>query len=445
MRATRPRTPTRAAVLALVSLALVVVSAGATAGRAAAGGEQAEVGVTSREIRVGVIADVGSPIAPNVFGGVVDAMRGFAKYVNRNGGIAGRRLVLDVYDSKIDANEARNAVIKACSHDFALVGTAALFLTNVEDLVGCPDGRGRPTGIPDIPVITTEVEHQCSPVSYPVFAPQIVCSTRDRPKQTYQNTTGNLRYYRKLVGGDLHGVVLLPSDVRATRNAAYAAYEANQKAGLLHVDEYVDWSELTPQSAYVQPVRSLQDADANYAGTVLSYQSMIAWMREARVQGVTGVKVWDCFITCYDRRYAAEGRADVEGTYVLLYFLPFEEADANPEVARFVRYTGRSNVDGFGAQAWAGAELFRQVVDAVAAKAPADGLTRAAVLDGLRAVHAFDAGGMLARIDVGAKRASPCFVVVQLRHGAWKRVAPRAPGTFDCRAGNVTTVRLDLR
>ena len=90
-----------------------------------------DVGVTADEIRIGVIADNDNPFVPGIFKGAADAVEGAAKYINANGGIAGRKLVVDVYDSKLNANEARNAFIAACEKDFALVGTTSLFVTHV--------------------------------------------------------------------------------------------------------------------------------------------------------------------------------------------------------------------------------------------------------------------------------------------------------------------------
>ena len=87
-----------------------------------------EIGVTAKEIRIAVLADVDTPVAPGLFRGSQDAVEGFAKYINKAGGLAGRKVVVDFIDTKLSPDEARNAVIKACSEDFAMVGTAALFL-----------------------------------------------------------------------------------------------------------------------------------------------------------------------------------------------------------------------------------------------------------------------------------------------------------------------------
>jgi hypothetical protein len=61
----------------------------------------------------------------------------WAKLVNKQGGAAGRKVVLDFSDSKLKPNDARDAAIEACGSDFAMVGGEALFLNNVDDIVAC--------------------------------------------------------------------------------------------------------------------------------------------------------------------------------------------------------------------------------------------------------------------------------------------------------------------
>src|SRR5205823_140971 len=79
-----------------------------------------------------------------------DGVNGFGKYVNATGGLAGRKVQVDFIDSKLNPNEARNAVIKACAEDFALVGTAAIFLNQADDEINCVDAAGKATGLPDL-------------------------------------------------------------------------------------------------------------------------------------------------------------------------------------------------------------------------------------------------------------------------------------------------------
>src|SRR4051795_3609743 len=87
-----------------------------------------DVGITDKEIHVAVIADVDSPLAPNLFKAAVDGMKGWAKYTNSKaggGGLAGRKVVIDFLDSKLNPAETKNAEITACQNDVAAVGTSA--------------------------------------------------------------------------------------------------------------------------------------------------------------------------------------------------------------------------------------------------------------------------------------------------------------------------------
>lgn len=177
--------------------------------------EATDVGITPTETRIAVVADVETPLAPGLFKGSPDAVNAFAKYINAHGGLAGRKVVVDFIDSHLNADEARNAIITACSEDFALVGTAALFLNNVDDMTTCVDKSGAATGIPDLPIVITEVAQQCSPVSFPVNAPQLLCSTKDDDPQTFRVARGTVRYYRRTISKDLQASSSTPTTSRA--------------------------------------------------------------------------------------------------------------------------------------------------------------------------------------------------------------------------------------
>ncbi len=77
----------------------------------------ADIGITAKTIRVAVVTDVDNPIVPGVLQGIVDGVKGWGKYVNANGGIAGRKVQVDFIDSKLNANDARNAIIEAYQDD----------------------------------------------------------------------------------------------------------------------------------------------------------------------------------------------------------------------------------------------------------------------------------------------------------------------------------------
>ncbi len=433
------------------SLAIIVVLAASYTGAAPASARSerggaalgaTDVGVSPTQIRVAVLADVDTPAAPGLFQGSVDAVKGWARFMNRHGGLAGRKVVIDFIDTHLSADDARNAIIKACQEDFAIVGTSALFVNNVDDLVGCPDKAGNPTGLPDFPVTTTEIVHQCSTVSFAVMGESLDCSTKDDSPQTYRTVLGPTRYYLKRFG-NLHGVFVYPSDLQAAKDAQIPLFQGEQEAGIT-ADREFDLSGLAIQSAYTPVAQQLKESGSTYARSGLAFNSTVALRKEALLQGVTTVKVWDCGLQCYDRRLLEQGGADVEGQFVYVPFLPFEDAKANKMLATFLKFTGPNKADGFGVSAWSAGIFLRDVVEQVVNQGGADALTREAVLAAAPNVNGFDADGMIGRTDVGKQIPTPCYVLMQVKHGEFVRVHPRKTGTFDCDPRNAMSLELDL-
>ena len=109
-----------------------------------------EVGVTPTTIRIAVIADVSTPLAPGLFKGAADAVQGWGKYINAACGLAGRKGQVDFIDSKLSADETRNAIIQVCQNDFVMVCMMAPS-NNITDMVNCKDQAGKMMGLPDVP------------------------------------------------------------------------------------------------------------------------------------------------------------------------------------------------------------------------------------------------------------------------------------------------------
>jgi hypothetical protein len=109
-----------------------------------------EIGLSSSEIHVGMIADVSTAVAPGLFQKNVNVVKAWASLVNASGALAGRKMVVDFCDGKLDANATTNCVIQACQKDFALVGTAANVLNDLSDLDGCKNAAGVNLGLPNL-------------------------------------------------------------------------------------------------------------------------------------------------------------------------------------------------------------------------------------------------------------------------------------------------------
>ncbi len=413
--------------------------------------QETEVGVTADEIHIAVIADVDNAIAPGLFQGSVDGVQGFAKFINnsckpKNTCLAGRKLVVDFLDSKLNPNEARNAIITACEQDLAMVGTAAVLLTNVDDQLACVDKAGQATGIPDLPFVATEVVQQCSPITFPMAPPQVLCGTKDQHPQTFQASIGRAFYYNKKYG-KLHGIYVFGSDSKSARNSSFASLGQVRRV-CCKSDQDFDVSGLAPQPAYTPIAQALKQNNATYAQSTSAFNSTVSLRKEAKLQGVTSVKVWDCGTQCYSPQFLEQGGADVEGQYADTLYLPFldaKERKANKMLANFVKYTGKNAAGGLGAPyAWVAAVAFRDAVNAIAAQSGVNGLTRKSLIAALSNIHDFDAEGMFGKIDLAGRKASPCHVLSQVQNGKFVRIDPKKPGTFDCKKRNVIHVKLDL-
>ena len=401
-----------------------------------------DVGISPTEIHIGVIADTGSPIAPGLFQGSVDGVQAWAKYMNeKEGGLAGRKIVVDTYDSALNPNETRNAIIEACGKDFALVGTSALFVNNIDDMVACKDIKGNATGIPDYPFTTTEVVHQCSPVSFPINPSVLDCATKDQTPQTYRGSLGATNYYLKKFGKNtLHGAFVYPSDLKSAKNSQVPIFTAQQQAGLKQ-DSTFDISGRAQQSAYTPVIQSMKDAGSTYARNGSNDASNISLMKEAKLQGLSSVKVWDCSLQCYSKNILAAPETD--GLYVWTSFVPFEEAKSNPMTANFVKYIG-DKADGYSAQTWAAGIYLRDVINNVVKSGGNNAVTRAAVLKESANIHSFTADGMIGARDMGARIPSPCYTLLQVKSAKYVRVYPKKAGTFDCSPKNAFTIKMDL-
>jgi hypothetical protein len=329
-----------------------------------------------------------------------------------------------------------------------MVGTSAVLLTNVDDQQTCVDKAGQATGIADIPFVATEVVQQCSPLTFPIAPPQVLCDTKDDHPQTFQASVGRGFYFKKKFGNDVHGVYVFGSDSKSARNASFSSGLGQIRKVCCKSDQDFDISALAPQAAYTPVAQALKTNNSTYAQNTGAYPGTVAMRKEAKLQGVTTVKVWDCGTQCYNPKLIEEGGADVEDQFVDTLYLPFidaKERKANKMTANFVKYTGKDEAGGLGASyAWAAGIAFRDAVNAVVEKDGVNGLTRAALIEALNNIHEFDAEGFFGEIDLAGRVASPCHVLNQVKDGKFVRVDPKKPGTFDCKSRNLVKPKLDL-
>ncbi len=400
--------------------------------------EATDVGVTADTITIEVMADVGSPLAPGLFQANIDAVKAFAARVNANGGLACRKVEVKEWDTKLTPEEAKNGQLDACANAFALVGGNSLFNPDVTTMESCVDRAGAVTGLPDLSALANDVNELCSDLTYNIQVVAEQCPVNAGQVRPIETFVGPQQWFLEQ-HPDLHGVFAVPGDLPSTVQSAMPLIAGQEQVGVTW-DALVKVSGRDEQAAYVPKVLAAGESGANYFYNGSGDVSMALARREAAAQGVD-IDVWACALGCYSKKLLANGGPDVEGTYVWMQFLPFEEKDTNAELAAYLDAVGEGAATSFGAQAWQTAVLFQTAVDAVVAEHGVNGLTRANLLTALDGIHDFTANGWMGAKDL--KGNSDCFVLMQVQDGKFARVFPEERGTLDCNPDNIATVDID--
>ena len=400
-----------------------------------------DVGITPTDITVQVMADVGSPLAPGLFQGNIDAVEAFANYVNAHGGIACRQLKVITWDSKIDAAETKNGLINACTNAFSLLGDNSLFNSDVSAMTNCVDKNGQATGLPDVAGLVNTLAEQCAPTAFVIQGRPEHCQTLSGPRPlTFSLATW--KWYLQQVPG-LHGLYLVAGDLPETTASGAIGIAEGAQAGIVW-DATPKVSGADTQPAYTPRVETAKAKGSTFVQNGSNDVAMVRMRKEAVAQGLTTVKVWACGISCYTNAFIPQGGADVEGTYVPLGFVPFEEATLNQADQAFVTALG-SKVTSWGAQAWQAGLAFQQAIDNIVAKSGPNALTRASFLTAMKGLTNFTADGWLGPqpTPLVPGQISPCYVMMQVQNGKFVRVYPTKPGTMDCNPANISTLTLD--
>ena len=401
-----------------------------------------DIGITPTTIHIAIIADVNNTVNPGVFKPSVNVMRAWTADVNAHGGLAGRKVVLDFCDSMLNPNASNNCVIQACSKDFALVGTAAVVITDFQNIDDCTDEAGKAIGIPDLAGITFGNQEDCDPDTFAAIGGNAsYCATQHDTPQTYTEQVGDYRYFLSKFK-HLTGIWVYNSAVPGAATGQLPSYQAGsnvgvKKAGLGFYPEPGD----VPQSGLTPIVDAIKQFSVSYVGNGSTPQELTLLRKEAQLQGVTSVKAWECQSGCYDTYFTEQGGASVDGTYQMLETIPFyTECKLNPALARFSKYMGGTcaKLDSNSMLSLMAAFLFQNAVNKIVDSGKT--LDRASLFNELKTgEHSFTADGLEGPTNVSGHEESPCFMMVQVIHGKWQRVYPTKPGTLDCSTKNRVT------
>ena len=215
--------------------------------------------------------------------------------------------------------------------------------------------------------------------------------------------------------------------------ARTAIIDTSVQAGI-KADQKVTLSGRDPQSAYTPVVNQMKNDNSNFSLTTMPISNAVELRSEAQLQGLSSDIVWEC-TTCYDN--AIHDNAEVmDGTYMTLKYLPFEEAKSNPMLATYLKYVGKSTPTASPCSGGSRHSRSARPRTTRPKTQGVNGLTRADLLKSLSHLTTFDAGGMFGTTNVGQRIPTPCFLMEQFTNDKFKRLYPSKAGTFDCKVSN---------
>lgn len=354
-----------------------------------------DVGVTDTEIRIAVVTDEGGP-KPGLDKGMHDTMDAFVGWCNDQGGVNGRKLVLDFLDAKL--LDYRGQVKAACGQDLALVGgLAALDDTGAQDGVDC--------GIVNVPGAAV------SPAQ--LTAPNTVQPAPAHPKRWL---VAPARWVAKTYPG-----VEKKAGAIWSNFPTIEAISRKQRQGLSSIGYdfvYTDKANVS-ETNWAPLVLAMKNQGIEYFTLTSSFEEIVP-LQTAMDQLGFKPKVTELESNYYNRKYPADAGAVADGSLVHVTVWPFEDADKNPAMQQYLatleRYVPGSQPEALGVQAFSAGLLW-----ATAAKKLGSNVTRASLLQELRNIHEWNGGGLHGKTDPGTGTGSTCFVMMEIKqvNGEW--------------------------
>jgi ABC-type branched-subunit amino acid transport system substrate-binding protein len=348
---------------------------------------------------------------PGLFQGAPNGASAYFAYVNSQGGVNGRKLVLDSLDDGFSCSQNEALTQSALTSDFAFVGSFSLF-----------DNCGAKV---------LSVNRDVPDVAYSLDPHAQVLANNFSPAPGQQGwRTGPLEYYKahfpqaiKAVG-TLVGNVPSAIDSWDNEQAAmvalgyHVAYERTYNP--LETDFSADIIRM--RNAGVQ-LLSLSAADVKTIARVLNEAQQQGW----HPQLVTSAgPAYDGSFFKLVNPGAADGMLNDQQQALYLG----QDAATTPSVRLFDTWMARAHpgfqIDLFSVFGWTSAELF---VDALRAAGPNP--TRQSVLAQLQKTTSFDANGLIAPANPAAKVSPSCWVLIKVTHGHYERFASPPKG-FTC-------------
>ncbi|MCU1393329.1 MAG: hypothetical protein JWM34_1757 [Ilumatobacteraceae bacterium] len=368
-----------------------------------------EVGVTKDSVAIAGGDDAGYTGAPGLDHESTDAIKALVAKCNELGGINGRKIVYNYFDAGVF--NIGTAIQGACdSKSFFLVGDAWSFDGNQEETrLGC--------GLPAVPTFAVSAAFSNGKDVY-----------QGAPNPADETPAGYFAMMTTLQPDAVKKIATLAANFDATIQPHDKTVEAAPPFGWGFSETNLEYNPAgeTDWTPFVKQVKDAGASAVYFVGTCLPGFQLFAQAAKAN-----GLNVPFFVDTNFYEAGCAAANTDgaLDGMYLHMSFIPFEEASSNKATQDYLDLLKASggDVSLLGAEATSSFLLW-----ATAASACGDTLTRACTLQNLANTHSWTGHGLHAEDDPGSNHPSSCNIVLQLEGSKYVRVAPTKIDTYQC-------------
>jgi branched-chain amino acid transport system substrate-binding protein len=368
-------------------------------------------GVTAKTITVGSISDISSPI-PGLFEGAKIGTEAYFAMINSEGGVNGRKLILDGRDSAFNSGQVASEAQSIAANDFAIVGGFSLV-----------DGAEQPAiDAAKLPTITQVL----TPALY--TDPNLYSAV---PLVVGGEQSGPWKWLKSKFPKDYTAVGVIGSNAAATSITAEhtfrkLTYSLGYKWLYAHDDGYT-------QTTFLPDIIKMKEAGVKMMMEISQQGAYISTMAQENEQEGLNAQLVSGAET-YEEGFdpGSAGNGTIITTNTALYM--GQDAKTIPAVATFDKWSKKvdpqTQLDLYTLYGWINAQLFVQALRGAGADP-----TRASLDAQLDKITSFNADGLVSTSDPAHKIPGQCWLAAEYENGTWKRIPPDPKTGFVCSPG----------
>jgi ABC-type branched-subunit amino acid transport system substrate-binding protein len=389
----------------------LVVGTGVLAAPAGAQTGSSTPGETANSITVGSISDISAPIA-GLFEGAKVGTQAYFAMINSEGGVNGRKLMVNGMDSAFSSGTVTNESQNIASNDFAIVGGFSLL----------DGGEKAAVDTYKVPMITQTLDPSLD-LDPNVYAPIPVVNGGE--------ASGPFKWLKSKYPQQVKSVGYIGSNSAAT--AVTAEHTFHNLTNSLGYNWAYDRDASFTETSFLPDMIKMKNAGVKLIMELTQQGAYISTMaQENKQEGLNAV-----FFTgasAYEQGFnpGASGNGALLTTVTALYM--GEDAQVIPAVATFDHWAKKvdpqTQLDLYTLYGWISAELFVQALKGAGANP-----TRASLDAQLNKITSYNAGGLITTQDPAKKIPGQCWIAAEYNNAKWHRIAPDPKAGFVCNPG----------